>query len=105
MRYGRPMHAPEAAVALDALGHPARIAVYRTLVRAGDDGLAIGQLQDRVAGMPRSTLAHHLGKLVDAELVTQRKHGTSVISTANYDRMNEVIAYLTDECCIDADRP
>ena len=96
------MHTDEAAVSLDALGHPARIAVYRTLVRAGDDGLAIGQLQDRVEGIPRSTLAHHLGKLLDADLVVQRKEGTSVISTANYARMNEVIAYLTDECCVDA---
>ena len=96
------MDAPEAAASLDALGHPARISVYRTLVRAGDEGLAIGDLQDRVGGVPRSTLAHHLGKLVDAGLVARHRNGTNVICTANYARMNAVIDYLTDECCVDA---
>ena len=86
---------------MDALGHEVRLDIYRALVRAGGRGLVIGEIQARLGGTPRSTLAHHLQKLVQAGLVTQEKDGASVISRANYDVMDELVTYLTDECCID----
>lgn len=90
-----------AASALDALGNPVRLQVYRTLVRAGRSGLSIGSLQERVGGVPRSTLAHHLGKLVRAGLVTQEKDGASVIGRVSFEVMAALVTYLTEECCAD----
>lgn len=90
-----------AAKAMDALGNPVRLEVYRSLVRAGRPGLSIGEVQTRVGGVPRSTLAHHLSKLVAAGLVTQQKDGASVMSHANYAVMEGLVTFLTEECCAD----
>ena len=87
--------------ALAALGHEARLAIYRLLVRAGDEGLAVHQVQERVGGMPRSTLAHHLQALVRAGLVVQRKTGAEVVNVAAFDHMRALIGYLTEACCVD----
>lgn len=87
--------------ALAALGHEARLAIYRLLVRAGDDGLAVHQVQERVGGMPRSTLAHHLQTLVRAGLVVQRKTGAEVVNVAAFDHMRQLVGYLTEACCLD----
>lgn len=89
----------QAATALDALGNPVRLEVYRVLVRAGRPGLNIGEVQNRVGGVPRSTLAHHLSKLVGAGLVTQHKDGSSVMSRANYAVMTGLVTFLTEACC------
>ena len=95
----------QAAAALDALGNPVRLQIYRTLVRAGTPGLNITELQHKVGGIPRSTLAHHLQKLSLANLIRQDKEGASVLSCANYAAMNRLVSYLTEECCVDACRP
>jgi ArsR family transcriptional regulator, arsenate/arsenite/antimonite-responsive transcriptional repressor len=55
--------------------------------------------------MPRSTLAHHLGMLVQAGLVTQTKTGATVINQANFDAMDALLGYLSDECCTDSRTP
>jgi ArsR family transcriptional regulator len=89
------------ADALAALGHEARLAMYRTLVRAGDEGLPVHQVQERIGGMPRSTLAHHLQALVRAGLVVQRKVGAEVVNVAAFASMRELVAYLTEACCVD----
>ncbi len=91
-----------AASALAALGHEARLEIFRALVRAGDAGLAVHEVQERLGGIPRSTLAHHLGMLVQAGLVLQAKEGAAVISRADYDAMHALVGYLSDECCADA---
>ncbi|MFO7546983.1 MAG: helix-turn-helix domain-containing protein, partial [Trueperaceae bacterium] len=91
-----------AAAALAALGHEARLEIYRALMRAGRRGLAVHEVQERLGGMPRSTLAHHLGMLVQAGLVAQSKEGATVINTANFDAMDALVGYLNDECCSDA---
>ena len=93
------MNLDVAATAMDALGTPVRVEVYRALVRAGRSGLSIGEVQARVGGVPRSTLAHHLSKLVAAGLVSQHKDGASVISHANFTVMKGLVAFLTEECC------
>ncbi len=90
-----------AAAALDALGNPVRLELYRVLVRAGTPGLNISELQRKVGGVPRSTLAHHLQKLSLAGLIQQEKDGASVLSRANYAAMSALVSYLTEECCVD----
>jgi ArsR family transcriptional regulator, arsenate/arsenite/antimonite-responsive transcriptional repressor len=90
-----------AAQALAALGHEARLAIFRSLVRAGDAGLAVHQIQQGLGGIPRSTLAHHLQMLVQAGLVEQRKVGAEVESRADFRAMRALVAYLTEECCAD----
>jgi ArsR family transcriptional regulator len=87
-----------AATALAAIGHEARLRVFRLLVRAGPGGLNIGEI-GRLLGIAPSTLAYHLGALVDSGLVTQERHGREVINRADYDAMERVLAYVGEECC------
>ncbi|MBL4613394.1 MAG: helix-turn-helix transcriptional regulator [Magnetovibrio sp.] len=87
-----------AADILGALGNKTRLQVFRLLMRAGHDGLNIGQIQDKLGTAP-STLAHHIQTLVQAGLVVQDKQGREVICSANFETMNDIVAYLTDGCC------
>lgn len=87
-----------AAAGLAALGHEARLAVFRLLVRAGERGLPIGEIGKRL-DLPPSTLAHHLKSLVDAGLVTQEKIGRQVLNRADFPRMRRLLAYVDEECC------
>ncbi len=86
------------AQALAALGHEARLSVYRLLVQAGARGLIVGDIA-RHTGLPPSTLAHHLRQLVAAGLVIQEKSGREVINRVDYAAMNKALSFLTDECC------
>lgn len=94
------MNIEEASRQLEALGNTTRLTLYRTLVRAGRGGLAVGQIQERL-GMPASTLSHHLKRLVDTGLVRQERAGTSLICHAEYPVMDTLIGFLADECCAD----
>ena len=89
---------------LEALGNDTRLEVYRTLVRAGHAGLPVGALQERT-GVARSTLSHHLHKLIDVGLVTQRRERTTLYCTADYQVMDETLGFLKVECCVDALEP
>lgn len=91
----------QAAKQLEALGNPTRLEVYRTLVRAGQVGLPVGRLQEKL-GIPASTLSHHLHRLILTGLVTQERQATTLISRANYPAMNTLLGFLADECCADA---
>ncbi|HEY8288702.1 MAG TPA: metalloregulator ArsR/SmtB family transcription factor [Acetobacteraceae bacterium] len=95
------MKLEKAARQLEALGSPVRLQVYRTLVRAGEAGLPVGRLQDRI-GIAASTLSHHVRRLVETGLVTQERQATTLICRAHYPSMNALIGYLVDECCTDA---
>lgn len=95
------MKVEEAATQLEALGNPTRLVIYRTLVRAGEVGLAVGQIQERL-GLAASTLSHHLHRLVAAGLVTQERQATVLICRAHYPTMRQLVGYLVDECCADA---
>ncbi|MEX2615770.1 MAG: metalloregulator ArsR/SmtB family transcription factor [Alphaproteobacteria bacterium] len=88
-----------AARSLSALGHEARLRVFRLLVRAGADGLNVGEIGSHVA-LPASTLAHHLSTLVQAGLVLQERQGREIINRADYAATTALVAFLTDECCI-----
>lgn len=89
-----------AAAQLEALGNTTRLTIYRTLVRAGGGGLAVGKLQ-RKLDIAGSTLSHHIRKLVEVDLVSQERQATTLICRANYASMNGLIGYLADECCAD----
>lgn len=98
------MDPARAVAAMQALGHEARLDAYRALVRAGSAGLSVAEVQSTLDDMPRSTLAHHLHKLVEAGLVTQEKRGAAVVSRARFETMDALVAYLTDACCVDEGR-
>jgi DNA-binding transcriptional ArsR family regulator len=85
---------------LEALGNETRLDIYRTLVRAGDGGLPVGAVQEKT-GVARSTLSHHLHKLIAVELVTQERVGTTLLCRANYPVMHETLGFLEKECCAD----
>lgn len=70
-------------------------------MRAGDPGLAVGRLQDKI-GIAASTLSHHLHRLILTGLVTQERQATTLICRANYPAMEGLIGFLVDECCVDA---
>ena len=89
---------------LEALGSETRLEVYRVLVRAGLDGLPVGALQAKT-GVARSTLSHHLHKLIAVGLVYQVRAGTTLNCHVNYDAMNETLGFLKEECCADAAGP
>jgi ArsR family transcriptional regulator, arsenate/arsenite/antimonite-responsive transcriptional repressor len=88
----------DAAGAFAALGNPARLRLLRLLVRAGPEGLNVGEL-GRLLDMPASTLAHHLSALVRAGFVAQERRGREVICTADYAAIRRTAAYLTESCC------
>lgn len=94
--------APDAvAAAFSALGSPARLAVLRLLVRAGEGGLPVGALQARLE-VAASTLSHHLRALVQAGLVVQERDGQRLICRADYGRVQALAEFLLSECCADA---
>lgn len=95
------MDAKTTASRLEALGNETRLEVFRILVRAGRDGLPVGELQRRT-GTARSTLSHHLHKLIAVGLVYQERDGTTLYCHANYGAMDETLGFLTRECCVDA---
>jgi DNA-binding transcriptional ArsR family regulator len=87
-----------AIAALGALAHETRLALFRLLVSCGPEGLAAGAIGERV-GVPPSSLSFHLQELVHAGLITQRRLSRNLIYSAEYGRMNELLLYLTENCC------
>lgn len=85
---------------MDALGAPVRLDIYRLLIRAGETGMSITQIQHRT-GIARSTLSHHLHRLIEGGIVSTEKNGASLICRADYTAMNTLVSYLSDECCVD----
>lgn len=86
------------ARALSALGHEARLSIFRLLVKAGNDGLNVGDMGAYLS-VPATTLAHHLSTLVEAGLVKQQKRGREVINRVDFDVMRDVMEFLTSQCC------
>lgn len=89
----------EAALsALSALSHDSRLAAFRWLVQAGPDGLSVGELRDRL-DLPPATLSAHLNVLRAASLVDDEREGRVIRVRANYQQMDALLAYLTENCC------
>ena len=95
------MKLDDAAAHLEALGNPTRLRIYRTLVRAGDAGLPVGRLQDKLKIAP-STLSHHIKALMVVGLINQVRDATTLVCHANYDVMRGLVDFLVAECCADA---
>ena len=94
-----------AAAQFAALGSEQRLGVLRKLVRAGPEGLSIGELGART-GITGSTLTHHMKILTSAGLVTQAKRGRSIICAAvAYDDVQALSHFLLNECCADSTTP
>lgn len=87
------------ALSLAALGHETRLAIFRLLVRAGNEGLNVGEIGQHL-DMAASTLAHHLKALVDAGLVLQERQGRQIVNRVDYDAMRRTVSFLTAECCV-----
>lgn len=92
------MESNAAVAALSALAHEGRLAIFRLLVTAGPGGLIVSEIGDKL-GMPGATLSFHLSQLKHAGLVRAERDGRQLIQTANYEHMNALIAYLTENCC------
>jgi len=88
--------------ALRALGQINRLAAFRALVEAGPEGLAVGELRDRI-DLPPATLSAHLNVLRNAGLVGDQRQGRVIRVRADFAQMNALIAYLTENCCAGAD--
>jgi DNA-binding transcriptional ArsR family regulator len=87
-----------AVEALAALAQESRLAIFRLLVQAGQEGLAAGVIGENL-GVPPATLSFHLKALTHAKLIKSRSAGRFVIYNANYSEMDKLIAYLTEHCC------
>ena len=90
----------KASEGFSAMGAAARLDVLRLLVKAGDGGLLVGELQKNLK-IPASTLAHHLKYLALADLIHQEKQGRAIRSRANYDHLSALAAFILNECCLD----
>ena len=92
------MEKREAVAALAALAQDTRLDIFRLLVEGGGEGLPAGRIGERL-NLPSATLSFHLNQLKQAGLVAYRRAGRSLIYAAEYDAMNRLMAYLTENCC------
>lgn len=92
------MNSADAISALSGLANEHRLAVYRLLVQTGPEGLPAGEIAEAL-DVPQSSLSFHLAHLKRAGLVTQRRESRSLIYSADFDGMNALVSYLTDNCC------
>jgi len=92
------MEMKQAIDALSALAQETRLQVYRLLVEAGQDGLSAGRIGEEL-GLPPATLSFHLAHLARAGLVQGRQDGRFVIYSTDFQNMNALVGYLTENCC------
>ena len=92
------METREAIEALSGLAQETRLEVYRLLVQAGAQGLSAGRIGDEL-DLPPATLSFHLAHLVRAGLAQSRQEGRFIFYSADYENMNALVGYLTENCC------
>ena len=92
-----------AASILAELGNETRLTIVRHLVRAGGDGLMVGDIQ-RATGVPGSTLTHHLRRLCQVGLISRTRRGNALWCTADTGLVHSLAHYLIEECCADEGR-
>ncbi len=91
------MTSDDAVVNLFALAHPGRLNVYRTIVKAGPDGIAAGKIAASV-GIPANTASTHLSILTGAGLLTAYRDGRSIIYRVNFSHFSELIGFMLEDC-------
>ena len=89
-----------AASLMSQLGNPTRLKIVRELVRAGRSGMPVGEIQRRL-GVPHSTLSHHIRLLCSVGLVRQVRESTVLRCFVDYTRIDGIVRFLTEECCVD----
>jgi len=92
------MENKDAVAALTALAQESRLATFRLLVQAGPSGLAASKIAEAL-GVPPSSLSFHLKELTHAQLIVPRQEGRFVIYAAQFDTMNALLGFLTENCC------
>jgi ArsR family transcriptional regulator len=92
------MELKSAVTLLGALAQDSRLQVYRLLVQAGPEGMAATELAERL-GIPANTLSFHLKTLSHADLVQSRQAGRFIYYSTNYEQMNALLGFLTENCC------
>jgi ArsR family transcriptional regulator, arsenate/arsenite/antimonite-responsive transcriptional repressor len=93
---------PRAAVrSLGALAHEHRLAIYRLLIKQGPAGLPAGTVGNQV-GLTPSSLTFHLQALQHAGLIKHARLGRQLFYSADFSAMNDLVGYLTDECCVES---
>jgi len=92
------MENKDAVAALTALAQESRLATFRLLVQAGPSGLAASRIAEAL-GVPPSSLSFHLKELTHAQLIVPRQEGRFVIYAAQFDTMNALLGFLTENCC------
>src|SRR5436309_7621209 len=92
------METKQAVQALSALAHETRLAIFRLLVEAGPEGMAAGSIGEKL-DLPPATLSFHLAGLTRAGLANSRQDGRFVIYSTDFHNMNQLVAYLTENCC------
>ncbi len=93
------MNDEQLAKCLAQLGNITRLKIFKLLVQAGEKGLAVGIIQEKLQ-VPGSTLSHHLTKLSSADLIRQDREGRILHCIANYEILENVLSQLQDECCV-----
>jgi len=88
----------DAARCMAELGHPHRLQIFQLLIRAGETGLAVGEIQ-RELGIPKSTLAHHLAQLLAAGLMTQDREGRVQRCRIAAVRARALVTFFVSDCC------
>jgi len=92
------MEADHAVAALSALAHPGRLAIFRLLVKAGEPGLPAGRIAEATQSLA-NTLSANLNILTAAGLTSSRREGRSIIYSANYGAMRDLLGFLMEDCC------
>jgi DNA-binding transcriptional ArsR family regulator len=92
------METGQAVIALEALAQESRLGIFRLLVEAGPEGLPAGQIAARMK-LAAPTLSFHLAQLKHGGLIVCRRNGRSLIYTANFAEMNDLVQFLTENCC------
>jgi len=88
----------QAVQSLSALAQASRLAIFRLLVQAGPTGMAAGSIGEKLE-LPAATLSFHLAGLTRAGLAKSRQDGRFIIYTADFESMNALVGFLTDNCC------
>lgn len=97
------MKPPEVVESLAALAQESRLALFRLLVQRGPEGYTPTQLREKLE-VPGPTLSFHLKELQRASLIGSRREGRFLYYSPNFSRMNELLGFLTDNCCSLADK-
>jgi DNA-binding transcriptional ArsR family regulator len=96
------VNSDDAVNALGALAQENRLAVFRLLVQAGENGMPAGAIAEAL-GLPNSSLSFHLAQLSRAGLIRQQRHGRSLVYAADYAIMNGLVGFLMENCCAGVD--